>query len=1054
MLRSLNSGVTGLMNHQVRMDVIGNNISNVNTVGFKGRRVTFEESFNQLIKGASRTESKAGGTNPMQVGLGVSVGSIDVLTGQGNLQNTGRIFDLAIEGNAFFGVSDGNGTYYTRNGAFQLDSEGYIILPTNGYVLQGRMADSFGNFPPGTAIGNLQIPLSQQAPAKETTEVIIARNLDSEADAKGSVTYSQRMLHPADEARQPSTNTINDPGKESTTLNSLYNSKGQSLSIKENDALTISWSDQASVTSGMPSFGSLTVKVSEQDGERDINGLRTTVWTINDFAEAITEAINHDRNGNRLTYTALDTEPLLADGVTPNPTYNQYITKDVNHKVTLVQDPISGAYTGELQIIYDPGMLAATNDPLSRADATQIFNLQITSTNPLSNSYVNKAFSFGSHIGPEIGNYPQNTDPNRVKSDALLRPAEQFDYMYMLRDANGNRLYPGLDAGDPIDVYGSIGKSSIEDGKSDPLNFYPPNAYDISGTVKTPVSITDAVSLKEINDYEQWVQDVNKWVSSSKNNQIWKTPPTPTYPPTLGTQQSIGTPPGSNNYGVSTTASFADKEAAYLAYLNNPEAPTPVPNPPIEAPVPSLLNSHLYGATPALVSYAGVTGLNYDIDPQTGRIIQVTMNALDPISQREADEYKKWAAAVNKWAATQPGYTAATPFATKAADYNGASPPAPADALPTPSIYPAGAGISVGYTFNTLTGTIETITSGATTFFAGELKNVTLMDDLLAKIRNDFKLPAEYVDRDGNHLLSVGMNPSGTDDGIPPGSIVIRGSKGKDFSINNLSIRGVNSNSDKVAPTFFNAAMGFTEKRKAEDVGVFPAVMSVFDESGAEHVLTINFVHTGRAGEWEWKASFAGKEDILPGSGSGKVTFGQDGTVSSWIFDNGGSQLQVDPHNGSNIMYLNLSVGGPGDFRGITQFAGPSTINIVGQDGYTTGNLIEVTIDEYGLIEGTFSNGTNRSIAQIMMIDFANPGGLLDLSDSIYSTSANSGDPVWGLPITQSSSKVKPGAVEMSNVDLSAEFTNMITTQRGYQANSRVITVSDTMLEELVNLKR
>jgi flagellar hook protein FlgE len=129
-------------------------------------------------------------------------------------------------------------------------------------------------------------------------------------------------------------------------------------------------------------------------------------------------------------------------------------------------------------------------------------------------------------------------------------------------------------------------------------------------------------------------------------------------------------------------------------------------------------------------------------------------------------------------------------------------------------------------------------------------------------------------------------------------------------------------------------------------------------------------------------------------------------------------------------------------------------VNTTGQDGYPTGDLIEVTIDEFGLIEGAFSNGTSRRIAQIMMVDFANPGGLLDLSDSVYTTSANSGDPIWGLPITQSSSKLKPGALEMSNVDLSAEFTTMITTQRGYQANSRIITVSDTLLEELVNLKR
>jgi len=884
MLRSLNSGVTGLMNHQVRMDVIGNNISNVNTVGYKGRRVTFEESFNQLVKGASRTESKAGGTNPMQIGLGVSVGSVDVMTGQGNLQNTGRIFDLAIEGNAFFGVSDGKGTYYTRNGAFQLDSEGYIILPTNGMVLQGKMADAMGNFPPGTAIGNVQIPMSQQAPAKETTEVNIGRNLNSDADAKGTVTYSQRMLHAADLARAAETNSLNDPGRETTNLNALYNSKGQSLNMKENDILTISWFDQASVTPGTQPTGELTVKISEIPGDPDGMGRLTTVWTIDDFAAAIQSALNTDRNG---------------------------VPTGTAHIVDIMPD-------GSFQITSD--------------GTSQIFSLQVTSSNPLSSSYVNKAFQFGSHIGPEIGNYPDNFIG---KSDVLLRPAEQFDYLGDLRDANGNKLYPGLDAGDPIDVFGAIGKTSIEDGKSDPITFYPTTAYDknYSGVGALPVYIRDQATLTEIDTYNKWREEVDKW--AAKN-------------------------PISGGY-----ANFNAKETAYIAAMAALSPPVSVESP---------LSDHaLSGGTDTFTDLAaiGSTGVTYTIDPITGNITRMELDSSLP------------------------------PFDSKAG-----------------------------------------------------LENATLLDDLLAKIRNDYKLPKDYIERDGSHLLSVSMNPVGTDDGIPPGSIVIRGAKGSDFAINQFSIRATNSNSDNVSPILFNAAMGFTEKRKAENVEMIDITESVFDESGAEHILTITFVHTGRAGEWEWKATFAGKEDIVPGSGSGKIHFGQDGTVSAWIFDNGGSQLQVDPHNGSNIMYLNLNVGGPGDFRGITQFAGPSTINIVGQDGYTTGNLIEVSIDEYGLVEGTFSNGTNRKIAQIMMIDFANPGGLLDLSDSIYTTSANSGDPVWGLPITQSSSKIKPGAVEMSNVDLSAEFTNMITTQRGYQANSRVITVSDTMLEELVNLKR
>jgi len=760
MLRSLNSGVTGLMNHQTRMDVIGNNISNVNTTGYKGRRVTFEESFNQLIKGASRTASKAGGTNPMQVGLGVSVGSIDVMTGQGGLSNTGRIFDLAIEGSAYFGVSDGAGTFYTRNGAFQLDSQGYIMLPTNGMVLQGRMANTFGDFPPGTAIGNLQIPMNQQAPARETTEISIGRNLNADADSKGSISYTQPLLHPADGTRAAGANSANDPGKVPTPLSALFNSSGKNLGIKENDILTISWYDQATIVSGvtMPA-NKVAVSVGREAGQ---------VWDIEQFVQEIENALNGG----------------------PTPT---------THTVSLEAD-------GSLKVTLS-------------SPAGDIFYLQINSSNPESDSYVNNAFNFGAYMGDGIGNYPP-TPGGEASTGVLLRPAEQFDYMDALRDASGREIYPGLEGGDPIDLFGSVGKTSIEKQKSDPLIFIP--RFNPDGT------------------------------------------------------------------------------------------PYPIP-------------------------------------------------------------------------------------------------------------------------------------SGS---------NPTLLDDLMAKMRNDLKLPAEYVDRDGRHLPSVHMDTSDTDDGIPAGAIVIRGAKGVDFSVNNLTIQAKNSDSDQVTPASFNSAMRITEQRKGQDLASIDVVIPVYDESGAEHTLTMTFVHTGKAGEWEWRASFAGKQEIIPGTGTGKISFGQDGTVSSFLFDGGGSQLMVDPRNGSNIMHINLNIGGPGDHRGITQFASASTINCTGQDGYPTGNLVEVSIDEFGLIEGSFSNGTARSIAQILLVDFANPGGLLDLTDSVYTTSANSGDPVWGMPNSQSSSKLKPGALEMANVDLAGEFTNMITTQRGYQANSRIVTVSDSMLEELVNLKR
>src|SRR5512139_3708071 len=109
MIRSLYDGISGLRSHQVAMDVTGNNIANVNTVGFKAGRVTFKESMAQLLKGPSRPPGEAGGTNPMQVGLGSSVGSIDTILTQGNLQSTGQITDLALEGQAYFAYSSGQG---------------------------------------------------------------------------------------------------------------------------------------------------------------------------------------------------------------------------------------------------------------------------------------------------------------------------------------------------------------------------------------------------------------------------------------------------------------------------------------------------------------------------------------------------------------------------------------------------------------------------------------------------------------------------------------------------------------------------------------------------------------------------------------------------------------------------------------------------------------------------------------------------------------------------------------------------------------------------------
>jgi flagellar hook protein FlgE len=183
MMRSLFAGVSGLRNHQVSMDVIGNNIANVNTVGYKSSRVTFEEGFAQLLQGASRppgaTNSVSGGVNPVQVGLGMNIGSIDLLFTQGSLESTGVNTDLAIQGDSFFVVSDGTQNFFTRSGNFQLDASGRMVASTNGFVVQGRAAiDGVLT----DTIQDITLPFGQKSAARASENVTFAGNLDAEAE--------------------------------------------------------------------------------------------------------------------------------------------------------------------------------------------------------------------------------------------------------------------------------------------------------------------------------------------------------------------------------------------------------------------------------------------------------------------------------------------------------------------------------------------------------------------------------------------------------------------------------------------------------------------------------------------------------------------------------------------------------------------------------------------------------------------------------------------------------------------------------------------------------
>ncbi len=227
------------------------------------------------------------------------------------------------------------------------------------------------------------------------------------------------------------------------------------------------------------------------------------------------------------------------------------------------------------------------------------------------------------------------------------------------------------------------------------------------------------------------------------------------------------------------------------------------------------------------------------------------------------------------------------------------------------------------------------------------------------------------------------------------------------------------------------------------DVGdTVTATISVYDSLGVAHQVDLTFEKTGD-NDWEWSASSSDSDIDI--TGSGDIEFDDDGTYSVTASD---ISISMTCNNGAADSTISI------DMSSVTQLEGTSSVTGSSQDGLPTGSLTSFSVSDSGEIVGVFSNGLNRTLGQISLATFQNSSGLLKMGQSLYAPSANSGLAQVGLPGQDGRGDVSSGYLEMSNVELATEFTSMIIAQRGFQANSRVITASDEMLQELVNLKR
>ena len=185
MLRSLFSGITGLRQHQTMMDVVGNNIANVNTTGFKSSSVVFEDTLSQMVRAAGAPTPGAGGlggVNPAQIGLGVQLGGIATNFGQGSAQNTGKQTDLMIQGDGFFVVRNVNESIFSRAGSFTFDSDGRLVN-NSGMVVQGwSQLNADGSVNTDSPLSDITLPTSTMLDPTPTSNVTIGGNITANAD--------------------------------------------------------------------------------------------------------------------------------------------------------------------------------------------------------------------------------------------------------------------------------------------------------------------------------------------------------------------------------------------------------------------------------------------------------------------------------------------------------------------------------------------------------------------------------------------------------------------------------------------------------------------------------------------------------------------------------------------------------------------------------------------------------------------------------------------------------------------------------------------------------
>jgi flagellar hook protein FlgE len=900
--RALATGVSGLVNHQKALDNIGDNLANVNTVGFKKGVFQFQTLLEQTLSSAMAADAGRGSINPITLGLGTQTGSINKVFTQGALETTGSPNDMAIYGNGFFVLSTGNGGYaYTRDGTFYLDTDGNLV-GGSGYYVQGTLAvknsDGSYSIPQDAKLQNISIPIGSTGGMSQTSSVAFTGNLDSRQSAAG----------------------------------------------------------------GLQLFGSNAPSVNDiqQWMSTDFDSSDTT-WTALEDASYVVSNELLEKYGLSLPTGAAGLVSTYSNGIVPTSTYYAFDGTSVRHVSDLgFADSPAGA----------DDIVAAGYIPVVREiDSINGGNVQ---TSAALGVKVPEYLAAGSSVEFNGRSYTVGND---------------YTYPAWFYEANG---------GDFAAVVGLDNAAHLAD-----VSAGWPNGF--QGTAANPATAPTAVGdLPYAGE---------------------------TYPATLDTPLEHLMYYQGNKW-TQPFASIKDGDAISVSFDKGESA--------IQA-------TFTYNRPSSTATVAG----QQNVDHEQSYTLEHFLAFL--------------AGDVDRTGTTSAAITPAMFGAPVSADYPDGDANDPAfdrlayqDALANVSLAAANVNLN---TVGGVMGLVDVPPSisaenGGSDGYAAPMETAgAFTREALSQIaytRNvNGQMETYYAD---SFNVSIVSN-LGADNAISNIS----------FSYNNVTHKTAFS-----AETEYSAAAG----------GSSSATVTYYDSLGNPKTATIRMALVSEENDfttWRWYADSQDDSDF------GWVVDGETGEIVANLnigtglirFDSDGNYVPGADHSETNGIIINLlnqgvddpiqvkiengldsSLAQDLDFSKLTYSASASSLTLESQNGYPPGSLESYTVAADGTVYGVYSTGVVNPIARLVLATIVNENGLVASGNNLFYTSPSSGDAQYGYATVGGRGEIRQYQLETSNVDLSEEFTKLIAMERGFQANSRVITTADEMLQELLNLKR